>query len=98
MVEKLEKANMNPNVLIINSKDNVAIALEDIPEGGTIKLPDGTELLALVDISFGHKVLLNDVSKSIMDLLERVIAGEQTKAEINKQNGILAVYTQTTSF
>ena len=54
---------MNPNVLIINSKDNVAIALEDIPQGGTIKLPDGTELLALADIGFGHKVLLSDVSK-----------------------------------
>jgi len=54
---------MNPNTLIINSKDNVAIALEDIPQGGTIKLPDGTELPALVDIAFGHKVLLNDVSK-----------------------------------
>ena len=54
---------MNPNILIINSKDNVAIALEDIPQGGTIKLPDGTELLVLADIGFGHKVLLNDVSK-----------------------------------
>ena len=41
---------------------------------------------------------LDDLGKSIMDLIERVIAGEQTKAEINKQNGILAVYTQTTSF
>ena len=41
---------------------------------------------------------LDDVGKSIMDLVERVIAGEQTKAETNKQNGILAVYTQTTSF
>lgn len=54
---------MNPNILIINSKDNVAIALEDIPRGGTIKLPDGTELPALADIGFGHKVLLNDASK-----------------------------------
>lgn len=90
---------MNPNILIINSKDNVAIALEDIPRGGTIKLPDGTELLALADIGFGHKVLLNDVSKGD-DIIKygEVIAGEQTKAEINKQNGILAVYTQTTSF
>ena len=41
---------MNPNILIINSKDNAAIALEDIPQGGTIKLPDGTELLTLADI------------------------------------------------
>ncbi len=41
---------------------------------------------------------LDDVGNSIMDLIEQVIAGEQTKAEINKQNGILALYTQTTSF
>ena len=95
---------MNPNILIINSKDNVAIALEDIPQGGTIKLPDGTELPALVDIGDINAGVvlqggtLDDVGKSIMDLIERVIAGEQTRAESNKQNGILAVYTQTTSF
>ena len=41
---------------------------------------------------------LDDVGNSIMDLIERVISGELTKAEINKQNGILALYTQTTSF
>jgi hypothetical protein len=54
---------MNPNALIINSIDNVAVALNDIPQGSTIKLPDGTVLPALADISFGHKILLNDVSK-----------------------------------
>ena len=41
---------------------------------------------------------LDDVGNSIIELIERVICGEQTKAEINKQNGILALYTQTTSF
>ncbi|MBT4640564.1 MAG: UxaA family hydrolase [Deltaproteobacteria bacterium] len=54
---------MNPNTFIINSKDNVGVALEDIPRGGAIKLPDGAELLALADIGFSHKVLLKDASQ-----------------------------------
>ena len=41
---------------------------------------------------------LDDVGNSLLTLIERIAAGEQTKAEINKQSGILALYTQTTSF
>jgi len=81
---------MNPNVLIINSKDNVAIALEDIPQGGTIKLPDGTELPALADIGFGHKVLLNDVSKG-----DDIIKYGEVIAQVNqdvKQGGWIHVH------
>ena len=40
---------------------------------------------------------LDDVGSSVFDLIQRIIAGEETKAEINKQNGILALYTRTTS-
>ncbi len=81
---------MNPNILIINSKDNVAIALEDIPQGGTIKLPDGTELPALADIGFGHKVLLNDVSKG-----DDIIKYGEVIAQVNqdvKQGGWIHVH------
>ena len=81
---------MNPNILIINSKDNVAIALEDIPRGGTIKLPDGTELLALADIGSGHKVLLNDVSKG-----DDIIKYGEVIAQVNqdvKQGGWIHVH------
>ncbi len=54
---------MNPNTIIVDPKDNVAVALEDIPEGGTIWLPDGTEIRALANIGFSHKVLLKDVNQ-----------------------------------
>jgi len=40
---------------------------------------------------------LDDVGDTLFDLIQQVIAGEQTKAEINKQSGILALYTRNTS-
>ncbi len=54
---------MNPNTIIIDPQDNVAVALEDIPAGGTVRLPDGTELEAQADIGFSHKILLKDLFK-----------------------------------
>lgn len=32
---------MKPNALVINEADDVAVALEDIPEGGTRAWPTG---------------------------------------------------------
>jgi altronate dehydratase large subunit len=40
---------------------------------------------------------INEVGDEIISLTEKVIQGEKTKAEINEQNGILGMYTQTTS-
>jgi hypothetical protein len=68
---------MNPNTIIIDPKDNVAVALEDIPEGGTIRLPDGTELKALTQIGFSHKVLLKDLSQG-----EDIIKYGETIAQV----------------
>jgi altronate dehydratase small subunit len=53
---------MNPNTIIIDQKDNVAVALKDIPEGETICLPNGEEFQALTRIAFSHKVVLKDLS------------------------------------
>jgi altronate dehydratase large subunit len=44
----------------------------------------------------GHE--LSDVGDRIMEMIEDVANGERTRAEINGQNGILCLYTQTTSF
>ena len=52
---------MKPNVIIINHKDNVAVALEDIPEGGVVALPGGDEFTALERIPYSHKVALADI-------------------------------------
>ena len=54
---------MKPNVLIINERDNVAVALTDIASGEKVILPDERELTALNDIPFSHKVALKDFSK-----------------------------------
>ena len=50
-------------MLIINERDNVAVALTDIASGEKVILPDERELMALNDIPFSHKVALKDFSK-----------------------------------
>lgn len=41
---------------------------------------------------------LQDVAEEIKDLIMRVLNGEPTKAEINRQDGILCLYTVTPAF
>ena len=54
---------VKPNVLIINEKDNVAVALTDIGSGETVVLPGEGEITALNDIPFSHKVALKDLAR-----------------------------------
>ena len=54
---------MKPNVIIINSKDNVAIALEEIKQGEMVLLPGGGEFTTLAAIPYSHKVALTDILK-----------------------------------
>ena len=54
---------MKPNVIIINAKDTVAVALENIPAGDKVFLPDGTVFAALTDIPYSHKVALRDMAE-----------------------------------
>jgi altronate hydrolase len=54
---------MKPNVIIINAKDTVAVALEDIPAGGSVLLPDGTSFDALTAVPYSHKVALRDMAE-----------------------------------
>jgi altronate hydrolase len=53
---------VKPNVIIINAKDTVAVALEDIPAGGAVLLPDGSGFRALTDVPYSHKVALRDMA------------------------------------
>lgn len=53
---------MQPNVIIINPLDNVAVALEDIRQGTSIRPPDGTVFPALADIPYSHKAALKDIA------------------------------------
>ena len=54
---------MSAHVLIINPKDNVAIALETLKRDQELFLPDGRVLKILSEIAYSHKVALVDISK-----------------------------------
>ena len=44
-------------------KDNVAIAVQPIPEGKTVTVPDSGELVANQEIPLGHKIALVSIAK-----------------------------------
>ncbi len=70
---------MQPNVLIIHSRDNVAVALTPLA-AGEIAIAEGiAEVRALSDIPASHKIALTDIA-----------AG----AEIIKYGEIVAVSTR----
>ena len=52
---------MKPNTIVIDTKDNVAIALRDIPKGEPVVLPDGSDFFSTTDIPYSHKVSLADL-------------------------------------
>jgi altronate dehydratase len=56
-----KEVEVKPNVIIINSSDNVAVALENIKQGENVCLPDNRSFEALSDILYSHKVLLADI-------------------------------------
>ncbi len=56
---------MKPNVIVIKEQDTVAVALEDIPEGEVVMLPDGNEFTALERIPYSHKVALVDIQQGM---------------------------------
>jgi altronate dehydratase small subunit len=49
------------NVIVINPRDNVAIALEDIAAGARVRLPGGGTLTAVEKIPYSHKVAMVDI-------------------------------------
>ncbi len=52
---------MAHNVMLINRKDNVGVALFDIGKGEKILLSTGAELDAVQDIPYSHKVALREI-------------------------------------
>lgn len=74
---------MNPNTIIIDQKDNVAIALKDISEGETICLPNGDKFPALTRIAFSHKVVLKDLSEGD-DIIKYGEAIAQVNQDVKK--------------
>ena len=54
---------MEKLVLVIDGRDNVAVALRDIAAGTQLELPGGGRLASATDIPFGHKVALEDIAE-----------------------------------
>lgn len=54
---------MEVNALVIHPRDNVAVVLEDVPEGGTVRIAGGKTLRALEEIPCSHKVALVDLPR-----------------------------------
>jgi altronate hydrolase len=50
-------------VLIINEKDNVAVALRNIEAGTKLSLPGEDELTTVTDIPYGHKIALVTIAE-----------------------------------
>jgi altronate dehydratase len=67
---------VKPNVIVINPKDNVAIALEDIQQGENVCLSDSRNFAALTDIPYSHKVALIDIALNAEVIKYGEIIGE----------------------
>jgi altronate dehydratase len=67
---------MAAKVIIINPRDNVAIALTDLKKGVVLELPDGREVLLAGDIPYSHKVALRDIPKGADVIKYGEIIGE----------------------
>jgi altronate dehydratase len=74
---------MKANVIIINAKDNVAVALADIKKGEQAALPDGTSVEAVSDIPYSHKIALIDIAKGADIIKYGELIGE-AKTSIKK--------------
>jgi hypothetical protein len=74
---------MKPNVIIIDNKDNVAIALEDIDKGKAVSMPDKQEFPTKEDIPYSHKIALADITAGCNIIKYGEIIGE-AKEDIKK--------------
>ncbi|MBN1856869.1 MAG: UxaA family hydrolase [Dehalococcoidia bacterium] len=56
---------MKPKAILIDTKDNVATAFQDLSSGDTVTVSlEGTEITTTItqDIPFGHKFALSDIA------------------------------------
>lgn len=52
-----------PRMIVLNEKDNIAVALEPVTAGSDTELSTGKTLRARSDIPFGHKAALRGIAK-----------------------------------
>jgi altronate hydrolase len=80
---------LKPTVIVIHHRDTVAVALKDIRQAESVRLPDGTTFPALVDIPYSHKVALKDIAPGEHILKYGEIIGE-AKTGIRKGDWVHA--------
>jgi len=49
--------------MILNEKDNIAVAMESVESEGTIELTNGNTIKSIDKINFAHKVAILPISK-----------------------------------
>jgi altronate hydrolase len=74
-------------IIIINPRDNVAVALRDLKKGETLPLPDGRKLSVLSDIPYSHKVAIEDIPEGA-DVIKYGECIGETKAFVSKGDWI----------
>lgn len=84
-----KEITVKPNVIIIHPRDNVAVALEDISQGATVYLPDGSAFAALALIPYSHKVALADIAFGADIIKYGEVIGE-TKEDVRQGGWIHA--------
>ncbi len=50
-------------VILIDEKDDVVIALLDTKAGTELTMPDGSKLTAVTDVPRSHKIAIHDIKK-----------------------------------
>lgn len=67
--------------ILLNARDNVATALEDLPQGSVVALPEpGRSITLAEDIRFGHKFAVTDLAQGELVLKYGVPIGKMTRA------------------
>ncbi len=78
---------MPARLIIINPKDNVAIALADLKKGERVEVPGNGEIIPATDIPYSHKIALADIPKGADVFKYGEIIGE-AKENIRKGDWI----------
>lgn len=73
-------SRMSSKIIVINPKDNVAVALQNLQAGESVDLPNGVSLRLLSDVPYSHKIALVDIPKGASMIKYGEIIGEAKMA------------------
>jgi altronate dehydratase len=67
-------------ILVLDSSDNAAVALEPLTKGDSVVLPDGDKITALDPIPFAHKIAIAALEEKAAVLKYGEVIGSATRA------------------